>query len=209
MLFLRAPPAEQCCVGGLAPKAMSIVFSSVTATAANTLLRDLGVNEVNGFEHTPLAIDDGMLFCHCLGLLHGNVLHQQNIQRYSATGLQEFDPFDYSQFPDEDTGTPAFLDCHTQQLQQCSVHIGPKGFKVHDLHKETLYHIEVDGKKYSGGVDGGLTPHSIMPSPAGSMLSIGFEHKQSTLDRDAYRARNNLTQVCDERKLEQGFNMVV
>lgn len=80
---------------------------------------------------------------------------------------------------------------------------------MHDLHKETLYNIEVDGKKYSGGVDGGLTSHSIMPSSARSMLRIGFEHKQSTLDNDAYRARNNLTQVCDECKLKQGLNAVV
>ena len=126
---------------------------------------------------------------------------------YNATGLQDFDPFDYSQVPDEDKGTPAFLKYHTQQLQQCGVR--PGGFKVHDLHEETLYHIEVDGKKYGGGVDGGLTPHSIMPSSAGSMWRIGFEHKQSTLDRDAYHTRNNLTQVCDERKLEQGLSVVV
>ena len=82
---------------------------------------------------------------------------------------------------------------------------------MHDLHKETLRVCTISkyGKKYSGGVDRGLTPHSIMPSSAGSMLRIGFEHKQSTLDRDAYCAQNNLTQVCDERKLEQGFSMVV
>jgi len=36
---------------------------------------------------------------------------------YSATGLQEIAPFDYSHFPDEDTGTPAFLEYHTQQLR--------------------------------------------------------------------------------------------
>ena len=75
MLFLGAPPAEKCFVEGLAPNAMSIVFSRLTATAANKLLRDLGINDVNGFEHTPLVIDDGMLFCCCLDLLHGNVLH--------------------------------------------------------------------------------------------------------------------------------------
>ena len=66
----------------------------------------------------------------------------------------------------------------------------------------------VDGKKYSGGVDGGLTPHGIMPSSAGSMWCIGFEHKQSTLDKDAYHARNNLHR-CDERRLNQGLNAVV
>ena len=209
MLFLGAPPAEKYCVEGLASKAMSIVFSRVTATAANKLLRDLGINEVNGFEHTPLVVDEGTLFSSCLGLLYASVLHWLNINGYSATGLQDFDPFDYLQFPDEDTGTPAFLDYHTQQLRQCGVHIGLGGFKVHDLRTETLYHIEVDGKKYSGGVDGGLTPHSIMPSSAGSVLRIGFEHKQSTLDRDAFCARNDLTQVCDERKLKQGLNTVV
>lgn len=69
-----------------------------------------------------------------------------------VTGLQELDPFDYSQYPDEDTGTPDFVAYHAQQLQQCGVHVGPGGFRVHDLHKETLYHIEVNGKHYSGGV---------------------------------------------------------
>ena len=75
MLFLGAPPAEKYCVEGLAAKPMSIVFSRVSATAANKLLRDLGINEVNGFEHTPLMIDEGTLFCHCLDLLHASVLH--------------------------------------------------------------------------------------------------------------------------------------
>ena len=119
-----------------------------------------------------------------------------------VTGFQELDPFDYSQYPDEDTGTPDFVAYHAQQLQQCGVHVGPGGFRVHDLHKETLYHIEVDGKHYSGGVDGGLTPHAVMPSSAGSMLRIGFEHKQSTLDKDEYCSRNNISQVCHQRKLD-------
>ena len=75
MLFLGLPPPAQCCVEGLAPKATSIVFSRVTATAANKLLRDLGIIEVNGFEHTPLVIDEGTLFSSCLGLIYANVLH--------------------------------------------------------------------------------------------------------------------------------------
>jgi hypothetical protein len=62
MLLLGAPPAEACYVEGLAPEAVSIVFSKVSATAANKLLRDLGINEVNGFEHKPLEVDEGTLF---------------------------------------------------------------------------------------------------------------------------------------------------
>ena len=80
---------------------------------------------------------------------------------------------------------------------------------MHDLHKKTLYDLEVDGKKHSCGVDGALTPFSILPSSARCMLRIGFKHQQSTQDRDAYPARNNIMQVRDERKLEQGVNAVV
>ena len=103
-----------------------------------------------------------------------------------AAGLQELDPLDYSHFPDEDTGTPDFVAYHAQQLRQCGVHIKPGGFIMHDLHKETLCCIEVDVKHYSGGVNAGLTPYGIMPSSAGSMLRIGFQHKQSTLEKDEY-----------------------
>ena len=127
--------------------------------------------------------------------------HHQVLTRFGPTGLQELEPFDYSLFPDEDTGTPDFVAYHAQQLRQCGVHIGPGGFRMHDLHKESLYHIEVDGKRYSGGVDAGLIPHGIMPSSAGSMLRIGFEHKQSTMDKDRYRLQNNILQVRHQRKL--------
>ena len=104
---------------------------------------------------------------------------------------------------------PAFLECHTQQLRQCGGQFGPGTFKLHDLHKQTLYHIVVYGDTYSGGVDEGLTPLSLLPVAAAAMQRIGFAHKQSTLDKDAYCAQNNILQVFGECKLKQGLNIII
>ena len=191
---------------GMAAKPASIAFSRISGAAANKLLKGLGINEVDGFDLEPLEVDDGaliltlLLLFVCYNSMQVLLQHQQVLTRCGPTGLQDLEPFNYSQFPDEDTGTPHFVAYHAQQLQQCGVQIGPGGFRMHDLHKETLYHIEVDGKHYNGGVDAGLIPHGIMPSSAASMLRIAFEHKQSTVDKDQYRVQHNITQVRHQRK---------
>ena len=111
-----------------------------------------------------------------------------------APGFQDVELSDHRQLPDEDTGTPAFLEYHRRQLQQCGVQLAPGGFKLHDLHKETLNRIAAGGKKYRHAVVG-LTPHSVMPSSAGWVLRLGFVHKQSTLDRDCRCTQNKIVQV--------------
>ena len=67
----------------------------------------------------------------------------------------DIDTFDFAQFVDEDAGTPSFVEYHQKQLQACGVHMGRSGYKVLDLHKTPMYHVEMGSKRYRGGVDGG------------------------------------------------------
>ena len=105
-------------------------------------------------------------------------------------------PFDFSQFVNEDAGTPSFVEYHEQQLQICGVRMGRGGYQVHDLHKETLYNVQIGGKRYRGGVDGGVVPYPVRTASAARLLRIGFEHKQSTEDKATFRLNNpNVIQV--------------
>lgn len=79
----------------------------------------------------------------------------------------------------EDAGTPSFVEYHDQQLQICGVRMS--GYQVHDLHKETLYNVQIGGKRNRGGVDGGVVPYPVRAASAAKLLRIGFEHKQSGL----------------------------
>lgn len=108
----------------------------------------------------------------------------------------DIDPFDFSQHVDEDAGTPSFVEYHQKQLQICGVRMGRSGYQVHDLHKTKLYHLQIGGKRYSGGVDGGVVPYAVRAASAAKLLRIGFEHKQSTEDKATFRANNpHLSQV--------------
>ena len=49
--------------------------------------------------------------------------------------MSDVDTFDFSQFVDEDAGTPSFVEYHQTQLQACGVRMGRSGYKVLDLHK--------------------------------------------------------------------------
>ncbi|KAL0042661.1 hypothetical protein WJX79_007199 [Trebouxia sp. C0005] len=73
-------------------EAKSIAFSSVSGAAANQLLEDLHLTEADGFEEAPFE---------------------------TPAGVSDIDTFDFSQFVDEDAGTPSFVEYHHQQLQAC------------------------------------------------------------------------------------------
>ncbi|DBA72461.1 TPA: hypothetical protein ACH3X2_010484 [Trebouxia sp. C0005] len=145
-------------------EAKSIAFSSVSGAAANQLLEDLHLTEADGFEEAPFE---------------------------TPAGVSDIDTFDFSQFVDEDAGTPSFVEYHHQQLQACGVHMGRSGYKVLDLHKTPMYHVEIGKKRYSGGVDGGVVPYAVRAASAAKLLRIDFEHKQSTADKATFRMNHS------------------
>ncbi len=73
-------------------------------------------------------------------------------------GVSEIDTHNFSQFVDEDAGTPSFVEYHEKQLQACGVRMGRSGYQVLHLHKTPMYHVEIGSKRYTGGVDGGVVP---------------------------------------------------
>ena len=100
---------------------------------------------------------------------------------------------------DENTGTPDFVKYHKKQLQACGVLMGRNGYDVHDLHSAPLYKVQIGNRVYSGGVDGGVLPYSVMAESAATLLRVGFEHRQSTADKAAFRRNNpHLKQVREQ-----------
>ena len=79
---------------------------------------------------------------------------------------------------------------HKKQLQACGVHFGLNGYEAHDLHTKPLYRVQIGDTTYSGGVDGGVLPYSVDTESAAMLLRVGFEHKQSTKDKAAFRKSN-------------------
>ena len=104
-----------------------------------------------------------------------------------VAGVIDIGTFDFSQFVNEDAGTPSFVEYHHNQLQACGVRMGRSGYKVLDLHKTPMYHVEIGNKRYNGGVDGGVVPYAVQAASAAKLLRIGFEHKQSTADMATFR----------------------
>ena len=102
---------------------------------------------------------------------------------------------------DENTGTPDFVKYHEKQLQACGVLMGCNGYEVHDLHSKSLYSVQIGDTVYSGGVDGGVVPYSVDAASAARLLRVGFEHKQSTSDKAAFRRNNpHMKQVREHLK---------
>ena len=115
--------------------------------------------------------------------------------------MSDIDLFDFSQFMDEDAGTPSFVKYHQKQLQSCGVRMGRSGYQVHDLHNTPMYHVQIGNKRYSGGVDGGVVPYAVRAASAAKLLGIGFEHKQYTADKATFRMNN--PHVLQVRNLAQ------
>ena len=120
--------------------------------------------------------------------------------------MSDIDPFDLSQFVDEDAGTPSFIEYHEKQLKSCGVRMGRSGYQVHDLHKTPMYNVQISNKRYSGGLDGGVVPYAVRAAAAARLLRIGFEHKQSTADKATFWMNN--PHVPQVRRLAQVVTML-
>ncbi|KAL3142200.1 hypothetical protein ABBQ38_002550 [Trebouxia sp. C0009 RCD-2024] len=147
-----------------AASAGSVDFSAVSWTQATQLVGELQFTEVTGCEEAPLE---------------------------TPQGAADIPPFDFSKFNDEDAAAQEIMKYHDEQLRACGLPMGCRnGYKVHDLHKQKLYSVQIGQKRCTGGVDGGVLPYAVLPASAAKLLRIGFLHKQSTEDKAAYRLNN-------------------
>ncbi|BDA45285.1 hypothetical protein COCOBI_07-0720 [Coccomyxa sp. Obi] len=98
------------------------------------------------------------------------------------------DEFDYSRYPSEEAGTPDFIEHHKQQLEKFGVKFGRGGFAAYDVHAESsMYSITTaSGRQFNVTVDGSIAPFGLLPSSAGRISIVLFEHKQSHAQKQAY-----------------------
>ena len=111
---------------------------------------------------------------------------------HGTAGASDIPPFDFSQYMDEEAGSPHFLEYHQEQLQACGLNIGRNGYwllDLQDLHEGPLYDVKIGERQYYGGVDVGVVPHAVRPASAAKLLRVGFLHKQSTQDKAAFRVK--------------------
>jgi hypothetical protein len=139
-------------------------FSSAAATDAVDLLEYLQVQEVDGNELYPIQLPKECPVC---------------------------DSFDYSQYAKEDDGTPALLQHHQRELQKHGVQFGRNHYTMYDLHNDSpLYSIATAKTVYRGRIDGCVGPHGLLPASATRQCRVGYGHKQSPAQKQAYRARH-------------------
>ena len=128
-------------------------FSSVGATEAEQFLQGIGIVEVNGNEEEPIVVPEGTPEC---------------------------STFDFSIYPDENSGTPDLLKHHQTHLQQLGVSFGKSCYAMYDFHQvKDMYNFSTTTTMYSGGIDGGVAPFGLMSRSASSQCRVGYEHKQS------------------------------
>ncbi|KAL0042669.1 hypothetical protein WJX79_007412 [Trebouxia sp. C0005] len=125
-------------------EAKSIAFSSVSGAAANQLLEDLHLTEADGFEEAPFE---------------------------TPAGVSDIDTFDFSQFVDEDAGTPSFVEYHHQQLQACGVHMGRNKATFRMNHSDVLQAEVTAPRQYS--FKEGCTPTQAYHEMADFLLKQG------------------------------------
>ena len=138
-------------------------FSSVGTTEADFFLQDIGIVEVNGNVEEPIVVPEGTPEC---------------------------STFDYSIYPDENSGTPDLLEHHQKQLHRLGVSFGKSSYAMYDFHLvKDMYNFSTSTTMYSGGIDGGVAPFGLMSRSATSQCRVGYEHKQSAGQKLAYCQR--------------------
>lgn len=140
-------------------------FSSVGATEAERFLQGIGIMEVNGNEVEPIIVPEGTPEC-------------------SA--------FDFSLYPDENSGTPDLLKHHQTHLEQLGVSFGRGCYAMYDFHQiKDIYNFSTTTTMYSGGIDGGVAPSGLITRSASSQCRVGYVHTQSTGQKLDYCRRVN------------------
>lgn len=136
--------------------------SKVRSQEAEKLLAALGLQEVDGHKIDPIEL---------------------------PPDLAPSAEFDYSEFPNEDAGTPFLLEHHKKQLEKFGVKFGRNGFDVYDLHSiKSVYEFKSpSGQIYKGTPDGSVAPYGLFESSAALQTRILYEHKQNDQQKRKYR----------------------
>ena len=152
-------------------------FSRVGATQVNRVLASLEIAECEGNELDPIVVNS------------------------SAPAAQ---PFDFSEYANENAGTLDLLKHHQAELIKFGVKFGRAAFTMYDLHHhKNPYPIVHDGQEYHGGLDGGIAPHGLSISSAANQLRVAYEHKQSNDQKQRYREQHgDMTQVLSHVPLK-------
>ena len=145
-------------------------FSRVGSTQINRVLASLEIAECVGNVLDPIVVSS------------------------SAPAAQ---PFDFSEYANENAGTLDLLEHHQAELIKFGVKFGRGAFTMYDLHEhKNPYPIVHDGQEYHGGLDGGIAPHGLSKPSAANQLRVAYEHKQSNDQKQRYREQHgDMTQV--------------
>ena len=141
-------------------------ISNVGSAEADSILLELQFSQDDGNLASPIVVPAGEPSC---------------------------SPFDYSQHPSEDAGTPALLKHHEHHLGLFGVQFGRSGFQMYDVHSrrnDLKLIAPSSGRQYNGGVDGIVAPYALMKAGAFTEMRIVYEHKQSIAQKQLYREAN-------------------
>ena len=141
-------------------------ISNVGSAEADSILLELQFSQVDGNLASPIVVPAGEPSC---------------------------SPFDYSQHPSENAGTPALLKHHEHHLGLFGVQFGRSGFQMYDVHSRSNDLIMVapsSGRQYNGGVDGIVAPYALLKAGAFTEMRVLYEHKQSITQKLLYREAN-------------------
>lgn len=127
-------------------------FSSVNQSAAESVLQELHIREVDGNQLDPIPVSGGV----------------------------ECTSFDLSLYSDENAGTPHLMRHHEEQLGRCGVLFGPGGYAMYDVRQErSCLQFKSASQTYRGTTDCTLAPYGLLGPSRATCMRVGFEHKQS------------------------------
>jgi hypothetical protein len=127
-------------------------FSTVPSTIANDLLTNFKITEINGCEEFPIIVPPDLSPC---------------------------PSFDFSRYPDENSGTPDLMRHHQQQLTRLGVPFGRGAYAMYDLRgSTTCLRFVAKEQLYHGTTDCCLAPNGLLGNSPAMHLRIGFEHKK-------------------------------
>lgn len=138
----------------LASKAPNVTFSSLSSAKVTILLSRLGLTLMRGMD--------------------------SDLSGLPASGNNPtVDCFAWAPYPTEDSGTVPALKHLEAQLRRLGVVFGPGGYDIVDLHSnQALLSFTVAGVRYTGGVDGVIVPHRVMPQSAVQQARVLIELKR-------------------------------
>ncbi len=115
----------------------------------------------------------------------GNILHPITVSNSAPTSQA----FDYSNYSNENAGTPHLLRHHQAELIKFGVSFGRNAFQMFDLHDhKNPFPIVHNGQEYHGGVDGGIAPFGLLDAAA--QLRVAYIHKQSDDQKQRYLGKH-------------------